>query len=599
MASAEIRRRFLAHFETRGHTVVPARLAIADDPTLLLVNAGMVPFKPYFLGEVPPPSTARDQRAEVRAHPRHRGGRQDHPARLVLPDGRQLLLRRLLQGRRDPLRLGAAHRRRSRRAATASPEDRLWTTVYLDDDEALELWKARRPRGAHPAPRHGRQLLAHGRPGPGRPVQRDLLRPRPGARPRGRAGRRRGPLPRGLEPRLHAVPAQRGPHQGRLRHRRAAAGAEHRHRHGPRAGRAVLQGVDNLYEIDTYPDPRPGGRADRRALRRGRPPTDDVRLRVVADHARTAVMLIGDGVRPGNEGRGYVLRRHPAPHRPLDAAARRERADDGRSCCRGLDRRDGPAVPRAGAPTRPHRRRRGRRGGGFLETLHRARRSSTPRCRGQAPQAGGVLSGAQAFQLHDTYGFPIDLTLEMAAEQGLSVDEEGFRGSWPSSATRAKADARAKKTGHVDISAYRGCSTPAARPSSPATPRCVRGASCAACSSTARPSRRRPRAATVELVLDRTPFYAEGGGQLADAGRLVLADGTVVEVDDVQKPLPGASSCTAAASLRRGRASATPVARARSTSSAAARSRARTPRPTWCTRRSATRWGSRPPRPAR
>ena len=133
MDTAEIRRRFVAHFERNGHQAVPSASLLLDDPNLLFVNAGMVPFKPYFLGQETPPYRARDQRAEVRAHPRHRGRRQDHAARHVLRDVRQLLLRRLLQGGRDRARLGAGHqaarRRRLRPARGQALPERLRRTT--------------------------------------------------------------------------------------------------------------------------------------------------------------------------------------------------------------------------------------------------------------------------------------------------------------------------------------------------------------------------------------------------------------------------------------------------------------------------------------
>ena len=217
MQTAEIRRRFLAHFENAGHTVVPSAPLLFDDPNLLFVIAGMVPFKPYFLGQEPPP-LPRHQRAEVRAHPRHRGGRQDHPARHVLPDERQLLVRRLLQGRRDRARLEPDHRARSTTAGSASTPTRSGSRS-TSDDEARSLWKeiAGLPeeriqrRGLHDNYWH------MGVAGPRRPGQRDLRRPRPGVRPRRRPGRRRGPVPRDLEPRLHAVRDHRRPRQGRVR----------------------------------------------------------------------------------------------------------------------------------------------------------------------------------------------------------------------------------------------------------------------------------------------------------------------------------------------------------------------------------------------
>ena len=313
---------------------------------------------------------ARDQRAEVRAHPRHRGGRQDHAPRLVLPDGRQLLVRRLLQGRRDRLRVGAAHRLRGvgrlRPARGAALDDRL--PRRRRGARAVE---ALRPRGAHPAPRQGRQLLAHGRPGPRWPVQRDLLRPRLGARPRGRAGRGRGPLPRGLEPRLHAVPAQHRAHEGRLRHRRAAAGAEHRHRHGPRARRDRAAGRRQPLRDRHLPgDPRPRGRAHRRPVRAG-----PGGRRAAARRRRPRPdRRDDDRRRRARRQRGARLRPAPCPaaHRPLDAAARRAGPDDGRAR-RGVDRRDGPAVPRARRQRRAHRRGGGRRGAQLPRDAHQGR----------------------------------------------------------------------------------------------------------------------------------------------------------------------------------------------------------------------------------
>jgi alanyl-tRNA synthetase len=154
---------------------------------------------------------------------------------------------------------------------------------------------------------------------------------------------------------------------------------------------------------------------------------------------------------------------------------------------------------------------------------------------------GRVLAGDKAFLLHDTWGFPIDLTLEMAAEQGLSVDEDGFRRLMKEQRERAKADSRAKKTGHADLSAYRQVadisgSTEFTGYTSTEGESTIVGLLVDGVSS--------PAAAEgdeVEVVLDRTPFYAEGGGQLADTGRIKLSPGAVIDVRDVQQPVPGVS----------------------------------------------------------
>ncbi len=298
----------------------------------------------------------------------------------------------------------------------------------------------------------------------------------------------------------------------------------------------VLQGVDNLYEIDT-------SRAilDRAAqltgARYGAAVPDDVRLRVVADHARTAVMLIGDGVVPGNDGRGYVLRRIL---RRTVRSMRLLGAGDPvmSSLVEASIGAMGPQYPElveaAGRITTVAVAEEG----SFLETLTKGATvfdQAVP----AAKAAGGVLSGSAAFSLHDTYGFPIDLTLEMAAEQGLSVDEDGFRALMKEQRERGKADAKGRKTGGADTSAYRSLlegagSTTFTGYAEVASEAVVRGLLVDGAVASAA-----PEGSTVEVVLDRSPFYAEAGGQLADAGRLVLSDGTELLVGDVQHALPG------------------------------------------------------------
>ena len=150
-----------------------------------------------------------------------------------------------------------------------------------------------------------------------------------------------------------------------------------------------------------------------------------------------------------------------------------------------------------------------------------------------------VVSGAQAFTLHDTYGFPIDLTLEMAAEQGLSVDEPEFRRLMEEQRQRAKADAAAKKTGNLDVSVLgemlertgtvRFTGYDSAESEARVVGLLVGGAGVPSAG----------EGTEVEVVLDRTPFYAEGGGQLADQGVIRFSGGAEVEILDVQTPLPG------------------------------------------------------------
>ena len=312
----------------------------------------------------------------------------------------------------------------------------------------------------------------------------------------------------------------------------------------------IMQDKPNMYEIDevfpvieaaqemsgkTYglgaAGPNAGGAYD-----------DDVRMRVVADHVRSALMLISDGVRPGNDGRGYVLRRlirravrsmrllgvEDAALPTLLTASKNVMSLSYPELDSNWETIQDVAYAEEDA---------------FRRTLS-AGTTILDAAVASAKEATGapVISGASAFSLHDTYGFPIDLTLEMAAEQGVAVDEEGFRSLMAEQKERARADARSKKTGHTDVrvfheiekqmgggSTFLGYTEEAADATVQAL--LVDGASAPAASAPAE----------VEVILDRTPFYAEMGGQLADHGTIRLAGGGVVEVHDVQAPIRGLS----------------------------------------------------------
>jgi alanyl-tRNA synthetase len=249
-------------------------------------------------------------------------------------------------------------------------------------------------------------------------------------------------------------------------------------------------------------------------------------------------MLIGDGVTPSNEGRGYILRRilrravramrvlgsqEPVVH-DLVTRAVTVMSSTYPELAADAERIEASAVAEEAS---------------FLQTL-RSGTAIFDLAAGRTRQAGRtVLSGDQAFQLHDTYGFPIDVTLEMAAEHGLSVDEDGFRRLMNEQRNRAKQDARAKKTGHVDVSAYRQILDTAGSSEfrgydELTTDGLVRGLLVAGSPIDAAAAEE-----TVEVVLDRTSFYAEGGGQLADQGVIRSGNGALIEITDVQTPIPG------------------------------------------------------------
>jgi alanyl-tRNA synthetase len=300
----------------------------------------------------------------------------------------------------------------------------------------------------------------------------------------------------------------------------------------------LLQGVDNMYEIDVmFPVIEKAQEITGRAY--GANHEDDVRFRVVADHIRSSLMLIGDGVTPGNEGRGYVLRRLMRrairsmrllgcedPVLPELLPISRDKMGETYD---GL-RRDWERISTVAFAEEDAFRHTLRAGTAIFETAS-----------AEVKRAGGTeLSGERAFALHDTYGFPIDLTLEMAAEQGLEVDEVGFRRLMQEQRDRAKADARAKKGAHRDATAYRSVADTMGAPveftgySEVVSDGTVRGLVTAdgVVDSVGEGDE-------VELVLDRTPFYAEGGGQLADQGVIELSNGARLRVEDVQSPITG------------------------------------------------------------
>ena len=538
MDSAEIRSRFLLYFGERGHQVVPSAPLLLDDPTLLFVNAGMVPFKPYFLGEAPAPyPRATSVQKVVRTLDIEEVGRTTRHASFfqmagnfsfgdyfkagAIPFAWELLTRPVSDG------------------GYGFPEERLWATVYDDDDEAIDLWHREAGLPFDRIQRRGPKdnYWSMGVPGPGGPCSEIYYDRGP------EFGREGGPVAdedRYLEvwnlvfmqDELSAVRSKEDfdilkP----LPAKNIDTGM------GLERMAALLQGVDNIYEIDTT-----RGILDRACelsgARYGRDDRDDVSLRVVADHARTCAFLIGDGVLPGNEGRGYVLRRL------MRRVIRMMRVLGAQDPTMGelIDTTVLFMAPQYPELNDEHQRIRQiavAEEGAFLQTL-KTGTTIFDTAVSSIKQAGGtVLPGDQAFALHDTYGFPIALTLEMAAEQGLEVDEAGFVSLMSEQRERAKADARERKSGFAATTAYReildaGGTTAFLGYTDIATESLVLGI--------VRNGEAVPAASAgqhVEVVLNRTPFYAEAGGQLGDHGQLVSSDGTVIRVYDVQTPVPG------------------------------------------------------------
>ena len=545
MESAEIRSRWLSFFESENrqgltHTVIPSASLIADDPNLLLVNAGMVPFKPYFLGEVTPPyKRATSVQKCVRTLDIDEVGRTTRHASFFqmcgnfsfgdyFKEGAISLAWELLT---RPINDGGY----------GFPEERLWVTVYLDDDEAADIWhkKIGIPRERIQRRDMADNFWSMGVPGPCGPCSEIYY-------DRGPAyGAEGGPVAdenRYLEVwNLVFMQNERGagggkdsyPILGELPAKSIDTGL------GLERTAALLQGVENIYEIDTTMQILSKA-SSLTGVTYGKSQKSDISLRVVADHARTSAMLIGDGVTPGNEGRGYVLRRmmrRTIRNMRLLGVNDPIMSELTQAAIGAM----GPQYPELISDQKRILSVSISEEESFLQTLKSGTQIFDLASTQLKAQKKSVLPGDEVFKLHDTYGFPFDLTLEMAREEGLEVDEEGFKRLMNEQRDRAKADAKAKKSGHTDLSEYKkiadskGASTfiGYTQIESEATINGILVDGLSVQSATS--------GSEVEIVLDRTPFYAEGGGQLADGGRITLASGAIIEIDDVQTPVNGLS----------------------------------------------------------
>ena len=536
MKTAEIRRRFLDFFASRDHEVVPSAPLLYNDPTLLFVNAGMVPFKRYFTGaETPPFDRAASVQKCVRTLDIDEVGKTTRHATFFQMNGN--------------FSFGDYFKAEAIRYAwdlvTGSQEaggygfdpNKIWVTVLYSDDEAAALWESIAGLPSERIQRRG--LLDNywhmGVPGPGGPCSEIYVDRGADYGPDG------GPVvdeDRFLEI-WNLVFMQE--ELSTIRKKDDFDVARSLPRKNIDTGMGLervaylLQGVDNLYEIDQV-YPVIDHAAQLAGKRYGDQQEADVRLRVVGDHIRSGLMLITDGVTPGNEARGYVLRRllrrvvramrllgvsEPVlPHllpisRDLMAESYPEVASD-------WARISQIAYAEEDA---------------FRRTLATGTQIFDLAVADAKREQQTVLSSERAFQLHDTYGFPIDLTLEMATEQGLSVDEAGFRRLMQEQKDRAKADAKSKKAGAQAVEIYRELRalgpTPFTGYTELGTESKVRGIVVDGLLAEAA-----EEGDLVEVVLEQTPFYAESGGQDSDAGR-IIGDGVELEVVDVQRPVKG------------------------------------------------------------
>jgi alanyl-tRNA synthetase len=544
MKSHEITRRWIDYFVSKGHTAVPSASLVSSDPSLLFTVAGMVPFIPYLTAREEPPfpratSVQKCIRTgdieEVGKTARHGTFFQmcgnfsfgDYFKEDAITFAFDLLTKSVDDG------------------GYGLPAEKLWVTVYEEDDEAAALWTKHTSIPAERIQRMGKKdnYWHTGQAGPAGPCSEIYY-------DRGPAyGVEGGPAvddTRYIEI-WNLVFMQYQIDDVRSKTDFAVLGELPKKNIDTGLGMErlamILQGVENMYETDQV---RPV--IDRAAELSGKEytsaesdndphHTDDVRMRVVADHVRSALMLIADGVTPSNEGRGYVLRRL------IRRAVRAMRL-------LGVEK---PVLPELLPASRDAMKgvypqvekdfdRISRIAYGEEKAFLRTIAAGTARLDDAVKVSKGLgspLSGEEAFTLHDTYGFPIDLTLEMAEEAGVSVDEAGFRALMEDQRQRARKDAKEKKSGHADLSLFQELhgagDTVFTGYTELAGESRIRGLVAA--------GSRVDRAGTgdeVEIVLEETPFYAESGGQAADTG-LITGDGFVVEVLDVQRPIKGLS----------------------------------------------------------
>jgi alanyl-tRNA synthetase len=544
MKSHEITRRWIDYFVSKGHTAVPSASLVSSDPSLLFTVAGMVPFIPYLTArEEPPFPRATSVQKCIRTGDIEEVGKTARHGTFFQMCGNFSFGDYFKE---DAIRFAFDLLTKSvDDGGYGLPAEKLWVTVYEDDDEAANLWLTHTSIPAERIQRMGKSdnYWSTGQPGPAGPCSEIYYDRGPGYGVEG------GPAADdnryieiwNLVFMQYQIENVRSKVDfdivGELPQKNIDTGL------GMERLAMILQGVENMYETDQV---RPvidkaaelSGKEYTSAETAADPHhTDDVRMRVVADHVRSALMLIADGVTPSNEGRGYVLRRlirravRAMRLLGVDKPVLPELLPASREAMKGVYPQVEKDFDRISRIAYGEER-------AFLRTIAAgtARLDDAVRA---SKAAGSPLSGEEAFALHDTYGFPIDLTLEMAEEAGVSVDETAFRALMEDQRQRARKDAKEKKSGHADLTLFQELhaagDTVFTGYTELAGESRIRGLVSA--------GSRVDRASAgeeVEIVLEETPFYAEAGGQAADRG-LISADGVLVEVLDVQRPIKGLS----------------------------------------------------------
>ncbi len=535
MQTAEIRQRWLDFFEKNGHTVVPSASLVSDDPSLMFTVAGMVPFVPYLSGLVPSPyARATSVQKCIRTNDIEEVGRTPRHGTFFQMCGNFSF--------GDYFKEGAIRfawelltTAESAGGLEFDPKD-LWVTVYEDDDEAFRLWREIAGLPEERIQRLGKDTnyWSTGQPGPAGPCSEIFFDRGP------QYGIDGGPATDddryveiwNLVFMQYSITDVKSKTDftivGELPQKNIDTGM------GLERVAFIKQGVENMYEIDQV-RPVLDAAAALAGKNYGDDHADDVRLRVIADHVRSGLMLIADGVTPSNEGRGYILRRllrrvtlsmrllgvEGTSFATLFPASR----DAMKSAYPEVER-DFDFISRAAYAEEK----------AFLRTLSSGIQILDEAISGAA-RGKTNLPGDTAFLLHDTLGFPIELTLEIAEEAGVAVDADVFTALMTEQRDRAKADAKAKKGQRADVTVYRelrGLGETVFTGYDELTHESrvlgivVDGA----------PVSSAHEGQIAELVLAETSLWAESGGQDSDQG-IIVGDGFEAEVLDVQKPVPG------------------------------------------------------------
>ena len=521
----ELRRSFTGFFAERGHVIVPSASLIPHDPTVLFTVAGMVPFKPYFLGdEVPPFRRATDVQKCARAGGKH------NDLEDVGRTSRHLVFFEMLGN----WSFGDYFK------AEAIPwaweyttehlgfdGDRIWITVHTSDDEAEQIWHDAVGIPMERIQRLGDQdnFWQMGETGPCGPCSELHFDRGPSYGPDG------GPLhdPHGERFmefwNLVFIQFDQLPDGTRMPLPKASidTGA------GLERMLCLLQGVEGVWDTDVLAPlvDQAQSLTGARYLVGDYEDRASFSLRVLAEHARSGAMLVNDGVFPSNEGRGYVLRRilrRAVRHAYLLGAEKLmlpplvETAIDIMGDAYPDLRTNQDFI--VGVITKEEER--------FRHTLRNGLSILTDEL--NTTGAGNTLPGSTAFRLHDTFGFPLELTQEIADERGVAVDVTGFNTEMAEQRRRAKEARKAEGVDDERIDTYRELveqfGTTEFTGYSDTTTTGTRVLAVL------------PIDDGVEIFLDRTPFYAESGGQVGDTGEVVTSTGRA-EVVDTTFALPG------------------------------------------------------------